>query len=72
MKYEWRKYIDEMRRDGYAVVVFNPDELGDVRASLIEGYLVSQGNEEIMLQQSYKRLNLELFDNTQENEDEAR
>jgi len=61
MNYEWRKAIDAMRKDGYAVVVFNTEELKGVRADLIEGYLVSQGNEEIMLQQSYTQLRLEVF-----------
>lgn len=61
MNYEWRKALDAMRRDGYAVVVFNPEELKGVRADLIEGYLVSQGNEEIMLQHSYEQHRLELF-----------
>jgi len=61
MNYEWRKAIDAMRKDGYAVVVFTPEELKGVRADLIEGYLVSQGNEEIMLQQSYTQLRLEVF-----------
>lgn len=28
LKYEWRKYIEEMRKSGYAVVVFSPEELG--------------------------------------------
>ena len=67
MNYEWRKAIDAMRKDGYAVVVFNPEELKGVRADLIEGYLVSQGNEEIMLQHSYTQLRLELFGEDDDN-----
>ena len=30
LRYEWKKAIEQMRVEGYAVVVFNPDELGNV------------------------------------------
>jgi len=67
MNYEWRKALDAMRKEGYAVCVFTPDELKGVRADLIEGYLVSQGNEEIMLQHSYEKHRLELFGEDNDN-----
>lgn len=40
MNYEWRKAIDAMRRDGYAVVVLSPDELGNVPPSAVEDELI--------------------------------
>ena len=36
MKYEWRKYIDEMRRDGYAVCVITPEALGGADRDWVE------------------------------------
>lgn len=39
MKYEWRKYIEEMRRDGYAVVVFSPEDLNGLDPAKVEGCL---------------------------------
>ena len=42
MKYEWRKYLDEMRRDGYAVVVFSPEELDGADPRLVEKLLTGE------------------------------
>lgn len=36
MNYEWRKAIDAMRRDGYAVVVLSPDELEGLNPVKVE------------------------------------
>ena len=30
LKYEWKKAIEQMRLEGYAVVLYNPNELGNV------------------------------------------
>ena len=47
MKYEWRKYIDEMRLHGYAVVVLSPVELGNVPAQAVEDELVRMSQDVI-------------------------
>lgn len=45
MKGEWHAAIDEMRQAGFAVVIFNPDEMGDsVDARNLEGCLAERGN----------------------------
>lgn len=45
MKGEWHAAIDEMRQAGFAVVIFNPDEMGrDVDARNLENSLVERGN----------------------------
>jgi hypothetical protein len=36
MNYEWRKAIDAMRKDGYAVVVFTPEDLGNLDPRKVE------------------------------------
>lgn len=36
MKYEWRKYIEEMRRDGYAVCVITPEALNGADRDWVE------------------------------------
>lgn len=47
-KPEWRAAIDAMRSEGFAVVVFTPEELGDaVDASNLENILVERGNDAI-------------------------
>lgn len=47
MKYEWRKYINEMRLHGYAVVVLSPVELGNVPAQAVEDELVRMSQDVI-------------------------
>ena len=36
--------IAELRLEGYAVVVFTPEELENVNSSLVEDELISRGN----------------------------
>ena len=36
MKYEWRKYIDEMRLHGYAVCVITPEALNGADRDWVE------------------------------------
>jgi hypothetical protein len=43
MKEEWRKTLYEMRDAGYAVIVWTPDELGDVEAEWVEERSISYG-----------------------------
>lgn len=40
--------VHYLRQRGYAVVIFNPDELGDVDPSRVEDRLVELGNEVIV------------------------
>lgn len=45
MKSSWHEAIDQMRQAGFAVVVFNPEEMGrDVDARNLESSLVERGN----------------------------
>lgn len=34
--YEWRKAIDAMRKDGYAVIIFTPEELEGADPRMVE------------------------------------
>jgi hypothetical protein len=47
MNYEWRKAIDEMRRDGYAVVIMSPDELGPISPQDAEDWMIDCINQNI-------------------------
>lgn len=41
MNYEWRKAIDAMRKDGYAVIIYEPEEFNDVAtATEVEAWAV--------------------------------
>ena len=40
MNYEWRKAIDAMRKDGYAVCVISPEELGSVSKEQAEEWMI--------------------------------
>lgn len=42
-----RQFISEMRSEGYAVVIFSPDELGSATPKSLENRLVELGNEAI-------------------------
>lgn len=42
-----RQIISEMRNEGYAVVIFSPDELGTATSKSLENRLVELGNEAI-------------------------
>ena len=44
-KYEWKKYIEEMRKAGYAVAVFSPEELRSVRPGEAEDWMIDCVNE---------------------------
>jgi hypothetical protein len=47
MKPEWISTIHAMRDAGYLVIIWNPNELGDVDASHIEDVLIERGNDMI-------------------------
>jgi hypothetical protein len=36
MKYEWKKYIAEMQKHGYAVVVISPEDMKGIPAVALE------------------------------------
>lgn len=43
MNYEWRKALDAMRKDGYAVVVFSPKELNGMDPLLVARAMFNKG-----------------------------
>lgn len=43
MKPEWAKALNEMRNDGYAVIVWTPEELGDADPRKVEDFSISYG-----------------------------
>jgi len=45
MTEEQRMMIKELRHEGYAVVIFTPDEVGDADACNLEELLVQRGND---------------------------
>jgi hypothetical protein len=47
MKAEWIPTIHAMRDAGYLVIIWNPDELGDIDASHMEDILIERGNDMI-------------------------
>ena len=47
MKPEWIPTIHAMRDAGYLVIIWNPDELGDVDTSHVEDLLIERGNDMI-------------------------
>jgi hypothetical protein len=47
MKTEWIPTIHAMRDAGYLVIIWSPEELGDVDASHIEDMLIERGNDMI-------------------------
>jgi len=47
MKPEWIPTIHAMRDAGYLVIIWTPDELGDVDVSHIEDALIERGNDMI-------------------------
>lgn len=40
MNYEWRKAIDAMRRDGYAVTIFYPEEIQGTDPREVEEWMI--------------------------------
>ena len=47
MKAEWLKTLYAMRDTGYLVVIWTPDEVGDIDASHVEDMLIERGNDMI-------------------------
>lgn len=45
MKKEWMKMIREMQNDGYAVIVWTPDELMDASPGWVEERSIAYGYE---------------------------
>ena len=45
MKEEWKKVLREMRNEGYAVIVWTPEELGTTDPEWVEDCSISYGNE---------------------------
>ena len=45
MKQAWIDAIREMRGDGYAVIVWTPDEMGDANPHWVEDCSISYGHE---------------------------
>lgn len=45
MKKEWMKMIREMQNDGYAVIVWTPEELMDVSPGWVEERSISYAHE---------------------------
>lgn len=43
MKEEWKNVLREMRDEGYAVIVWTPDEMGDVDPGGLEEASISFG-----------------------------
>jgi hypothetical protein len=43
MKDEWKKVLREMRHEGYAVIVWTPEKLGDVDPEGLEEASISFG-----------------------------
>lgn len=53
MKAHQKAVIEELRKEGYAIGIFSPEELGNAPARDIEDALVREGNESIeVLQES--------------------
>lgn len=44
---EQQKAIDTLREEGYLVILWTPEELGDIDESHIEDALIERGNEMI-------------------------
>lgn len=49
MKQKLKDAIDELRYQGYAVTVFNPEELSGVDPDEVEQIMVDKGNDAISL-----------------------
>ena len=55
MKYEWRKYIEEMRRAGYAVAVFSPEEIMRVTPGEVENWMIDCVNQCLEIREREER-----------------
>lgn len=49
LKSEWLNAMREMRQQGYAVCVFNPDELGNADQEMVEDAMTEAGWDQIAL-----------------------
>jgi hypothetical protein len=47
MKPEYQRAINAMRDEGYLVIIWTPQELGDIDASHVEDILIERGNDMI-------------------------
>jgi hypothetical protein len=47
MKAEWLKTIRAMREAGHLVVVWSPEELGNIDTSHVENMIIERGNDMI-------------------------
>lgn len=48
MKKEWVDMLKEMRHEGYAVIVWTPEELGDVDPDWVEDASITYGHEYLL------------------------
>ena len=48
MKDEWKKVVKEMIDEGYAVIVWTPEELGDVDPDWVMDASISYGSEYLL------------------------
>jgi len=51
MKQEWVKALREMRSEGYAVIVWTPEELGETNPTWVEDCSISYGSEYLIEQE---------------------
>ena len=47
MKEQYRQAVNAMRDEGYLVIIWTPEELGDIDASHVEDLLIERGNDMI-------------------------
>jgi hypothetical protein len=52
MKSEWINAIREMRHEGYAVIVWTPEELGEADREWVEDCSISYGSEYLIPQKA--------------------
>jgi hypothetical protein len=52
MKREWLEMLREMRSEGYAVIVWTPEELGETDREWVEDCSISYGNEYLIPQEA--------------------
>ena len=51
MKKEWLQMLREMRSEGYAVIVWTPEELGETDPGWVEDCSISYGSEYLIPQE---------------------
>ena len=52
MKAEWMEMLQEMRHEGYAVIVWTPEELGNVDPEWVIDCSISYGAEYLLVQEN--------------------